>query len=73
MATVAREPDAEESGVTVHFVTPVERWAIFDHAAQHYLHMSGEEFIRAWDAGEFAEDPDQPQIVSVYMLRPSDR
>jgi hypothetical protein len=73
MATVAREPDVEESDVTVHFVTPEERWAIFDQAAQHYLHMSGEEFIRAWDAGEFAEDPDHPAIVSVYMLRPSDR
>ena len=73
MAIVAREPDLEEPGVTVYEVTPEERWAIFDSAARHYLHMSGEEFIRAWDAGEFAEDPDQPGIVSVYLLRPSDR
>ena len=73
MATVARHPDVDESGGTFHFVTPEERWAIFDQAAQHYLHMSGDEFIRAWDAGKFADDTDQPAIVRVYMLRPGDR
>ncbi len=73
MATVAQEPDVEDPGVTVYVVTPEERWAIFDRAARHYLRMSGEEFIRAWDAGKFAEDPDQPEIVRVFMLRPSDR
>ncbi len=73
MATVAQDADVEAPEGLVYEVTPEERWDIFDGAARHYLHMSGEEFIREWDAGEFAEDPDQPPIVSIYMLRPSDR
>jgi hypothetical protein len=73
MATAARKPDVDAMETMVRYVTPEERWATFDRAARHYLHMSGAEFIRAWDAGEFAEDPDQPAIVRVYMLRPSDR
>lgn len=72
MATVAQDADVDAAESTVQYVTPEERFAIFDRAAQHYLHMSGEEFIRAWDAGEFEEDPDQPGIVRVYLLRPSD-
>lgn len=40
----------------------------FDEAAQHYLQMSGAEFLRRWDAGEFADD--DPAVMPVAMLLP---
>jgi len=42
---------------------------LFDRAARFYLQMSGEEFIKAWDAGKFV-DPDQPNVMAVAMLLP---
>lgn len=50
--------------------TPEEGRAIFDGAAQRLLHMSGDEFLRRWDAGEFADDPDRPEVIEVAMLVP---
>jgi hypothetical protein len=42
--------------------------AAFDEAAQHYLQMSGDEFLKRWDAGEFADD--DPAVMPVAMLLP---
>jgi len=42
---------------------------LFDEQARKYLNMSGEEFLRAWDAGEF-KDPDRPEVLRVAMLIP---
>jgi hypothetical protein len=46
-----------------------QSWQLFDDAAQHYLHISGEEFLELWRSGYY-EDPDQPEIMSVLMLLP---
>lgn len=46
-----------------------QSWDLFDDAAQHYLALSGEEFLERWDAGYY-EDPDQPEVMSVVMLLP---
>jgi hypothetical protein len=62
---------AEEA--TAHFLTPEEAWDSFDDAARRYLGMSGETFIATWDAGGFGEDPDQPALIRVAMLRPVGR
>lgn len=38
--------------------------------------MSGEEFIRRWDAGEYdaiADEPGHTDLVYLAMLRPVDR
>lgn len=43
---------------------------IFDAAAQRHLGISGDEFLRKWDAGEFADDPDRPEVIEVAMLIP---
>lgn len=32
--------------------------------------MSGDEFIRAWNDGKFAADPDRPEVVRLVMLLP---
>jgi hypothetical protein len=54
-------------------MAPDDAWAIFDEAAQYYLGITGEAFIRAVDAGEFDDDPDRPEVISLVMLRPGGR
>jgi hypothetical protein len=56
----------------VREVPPQERWQIFDEAARYYLGMSGEDFARAWDAGEFDDNPDERKVMRVALLRPGD-
>lgn len=46
-----------------------QSWQLFDEAAQHYLGVSGSEFLARWEAGDF-EDPDRPEVMSVIMLLP---
>ncbi|HXA52716.1 MAG TPA: hypothetical protein VNV86_20510 [Candidatus Acidoferrum sp.] len=45
--------------------------AIVDSAAQYFLHMSGEEFVRRWDAGEFAQPDEIPGVLEVLSLLPT--
>jgi hypothetical protein len=45
---------------------------ILDKAAQRYLGISGEEFSRLWEAGEY-EDDDRPEVTHVAMLLPFGR
>ena len=59
-----------DDDVTIDALTPEEAWDVFDRAAQHDLHMSGQEFLRQWDAGAFRADPDQPGLMDVVMLIP---
>jgi hypothetical protein len=51
-------------------LTREEGLALLDREAQRYLHMSAEQFIKAWEAGEFDEDPDRPDVMYVAMLLP---
>lgn len=54
--------------VEVEEVTRAEGRAILDRAARRSLGVSGEEFLRRWDAGEYENyDPD---AVEVAMLIP---
>lgn len=45
-----------ELGEGIHEVSDAEGLAILDNAARHYLNMSGEEFLRAWNEGRFAQN-----------------
>ena len=49
-----------------------EGWKLLDAEARRYLNMSGEEFVRKWDAGEI--DFDDPEthnaVVGLWMLLP---
>ncbi|HEV7214127.1 MAG TPA: hypothetical protein VGP33_03305 [Chloroflexota bacterium] len=65
--------DVDEEEITFHVMSPEEAWERFDQAAQPDLHVTGEAFIRAWDAGEFADEPERPEVVRVAMLRPLGR
>jgi hypothetical protein len=42
---------------------------LLDEQARRYLQMSGEEFIRRWDAGEF-DGPERSEVVRLAMLLP---
>jgi hypothetical protein len=59
----------ESPTVDVVEATPEEGRAMLDRAAREELNMSGEEFLRRWDAGDF-EDSDDAAITRVAMLIP---
>ena len=72
MATQPRynEHESEEfCGVTYEELSPEEGRALFDRNAREWLGISGEEFIRRWDAGEI-EDPDRTDIVILQLMMP---
>ena len=70
MATTSRTTKKQ-----AHEATEDEWREILDRAARYYLSMSGDEFVRAWKAGEI--DLDDPVthslVVRVLMLMPHDR
>jgi hypothetical protein len=52
----------------IRWLTDEEWTAKVDPAARRHLGMSGEEFTRAWKAGEFDDNPDRPEVMRVAML-----
>ncbi len=60
---------AREDG-HIRELTDEQSWDLFDRAAQHYLDISGEEFLKRWESGHY-EDPDaESGVMSVVMLLP---
>jgi len=47
---------------------------LFDRDARRYLGVSGDEFLRAWDAGEYGDPDDRsknpPGVMRLAMLLP---
>ena len=61
-----------EQGVR-HTLSREESRAMFDREAQHRLGITGEEFLRRWDAGEYRDIPDTPEgwrVMDVVFLLP---
>jgi hypothetical protein len=54
----------------VRDLTPKEAKRLFDLRARQYFKMNGDEFIAAWKAGKFADDPDRPEVMRVALLLP---
>jgi hypothetical protein len=53
----------------VQVIEPEEGFQLLDAAARRYLHISGEEFLRRWDNGDYAnEDTTELQRVAVLIL-----
>lgn len=52
-----------------------EEWAqMFDQVARELLGISGAEFIRHYEKGDYADqldDPNHPEIMHLVMLRPT--
>lgn len=62
----APQTDTELDGVILEFITPEEGAEILDRQARKYLNMSGEEFARAYCAGEL--DPCASHVSALYFL-----
>lgn len=54
----------------VREVSLVEGRAIFDRACRRQLGISGEEFLRRWDAGEYAEPEENVNAEFLGLLIP---
>jgi hypothetical protein len=55
----------------IQWMTPEEGRQYFDEQARRRLGISGEEFLRRLDAGEYRDIPDDPEhwpIIEVSML-----
>lgn len=52
----------------VRIVDAKEGMEILDEAAQRYLGIPAAEFLRRWDAGEYAGKADTPEIMRVVSL-----
>ena len=64
---------APESPPKIQWLTPEEGREIFDAEARRVKGMSGEEFIRRWDAGEYDEIADTSgnlHIIGLAFLIP---
>jgi hypothetical protein len=62
----------EPTDDTVRELSQDEGRELFDYQARKLLGISGEEFLRRWDAGEYcglADDMDHPEIMHLAMLR----
>lgn len=64
-----------DDGRGYRFVTPEEGLEMFDCEARHLMNMSGEEFLRRWDAGEFNElmsgyGDEHSNLVSLVLMIP---
>ena len=57
----------------IDLVTPEEALALFDRRARQLLHISGEEFLRRWDAGQYRPVPDDAEgrkVGELVMMLP---
>jgi hypothetical protein len=71
---VALIPDQATSGI--RYLDDEESHQLFDREARRLMNMSGEEFLRRYDAGEFESEMDGPrhrQLVQMVMLIPFGR
>ncbi|MCC7107155.1 MAG: hypothetical protein IT307_18640 [Chloroflexi bacterium] len=67
---------AVQERATVQWASPEQGRALFDAQARKLMDISGDEFLRRWDAGVFADqidDPDHPEIMWLAMLIPFGR
>ncbi|MEA2641431.1 MAG: hypothetical protein QOF51_2825 [Chloroflexota bacterium] len=55
---------------TYRIVSEEEGRAIFDAEARKLMNVSGEEWVRRYDAGEYDDDPRHEEIVELSLLLP---
>lgn len=57
----------------IDLLTPEEARAFFDRRARQLLHISGEEFLKRWDAGAYrpvGDDAEGRKIGELVMMMP---
>ena len=71
---MALSPERDTSGI--RYLDDEESHQYFDREARRLMNMSGIEFLRRYDAGEFEAEMDGPrhhQLVEMVMLIPLGR
>ena len=66
MVPIAQAPARTTAETSV--LPSTEARALFERQAQRLLNMSGEQFLRKWEAGEFRELPDTPEARRVMRV-----
>lgn len=72
MAAVAERPPRDRMP-RLRWVGRTAGQKMLDRQARKLLGISGDEFLRRWDSGEYraiADDPDHPEIRRLAMLIP---
>ena len=60
----------------VYLLNEEQSHALFDRAARERLGISGQEFLRRYDAGDYdaiLDDPDHTEVMDLMMLLPFGR
>lgn len=68
MSALLKRWAAAPEPLPVTDVTLEEGFRMLDEAAEYYLGISGEVFVRRWRSGYYASDPDQPGVQNVASL-----
>ena len=56
---------------TYRILTEEEGRALFDEEAHRLLGISGEEFVRRYDAGDYDDKPDlHEEVIELYFMLP---
>jgi hypothetical protein len=69
-------PSPKHATSETRFLNDEESHELFDREARRLMNMSGKEFLRRYDAGEFKAEMDGPrhhQLVKMVMLIPFGR
>ena len=62
--------DMAKTEMQAEFLTEAEARKAFDHVARRSLGLSGEEFLRRWDAGDYSDDPERPGLMETVLAFP---
>ncbi|ETW93396.1 MAG: hypothetical protein ETSY1_39415 [Candidatus Entotheonella factor] len=62
-------PSTSQNG-HIRQLTKAEGMALLEQESRRYFNMSAQEFIHAWEQGQFDDNTDQPDVMYVAMLLP---
>lgn len=57
-----------EDTADIHWLSEREARELFDQEACRWLGISGDEFLRRWDAGQYQGREDDPDVIGVAVL-----
>jgi hypothetical protein len=64
-----RDDVDDDMGMSEYILPPEKGRELFDEAARHWMGISGEEFLRRWDSGEYRNVPDTPAGWRIMHVR----
>jgi len=70
MVALLAERQALPAISPVREATLEEGAALLDRRARRYLGISGSEFVRRWESGYYAAEPDAPGVQNVVAVLP---